>query len=235
MTHIDETGHATPPVLLSRFTDKNLAANIPEFRNCEIDETMKITQQFIDDESYLMSGYLNANADEFDLAIKNFRKAIDLNPNNMDARSALSLALDRSGYTEEAIEELKRALAIDPDNYLTLNNYAYYLSVDGIELDKAERMSGRVVERFPDNATYLDTHAWVLFKKGEYTLAKFYMDSAIKNSQDESDTLLEHYGDILYKVGKVDKALEYWIKAKEIGSESETLDRKIAEKKYIEE
>ncbi|WP_319230652.1 tetratricopeptide repeat protein [Draconibacterium orientale] len=141
----------------------------------------------------------------------------------------------KNGNKTEAFKIFDKAVQLDPDNYLTLNNYAYYLSVDGIELDKAERMSGKVVERFPDNATYLDTHAWVLFKKGEYTLAKFYMDSAIKNSEDESDTLLEHYGDILYKTGKVDKAVEYWKKAKESGSESETLDRKIAEKKYIEE
>jgi len=72
------------------------------------------------------------------------------------------------------------------------------LSLDGGDLDKAERMSGRVVEHFPNNATYLDTHAWVLFKKGEYILAKFYMESAIKNGGEDNATLLEHYGDILF-------------------------------------
>nr|WP_319998466.1 tetratricopeptide repeat protein [uncultured Draconibacterium sp.] len=144
-------------------------------------------------------------------------------------------AIYKKGNKTEAFKIFDKAVQVDPENYLTLNNYAYYLSVAGIELDKAERMSGKVVERFPDNATYLDTHAWVLFKKGEYTLAKFYMDSAMKNSEDESDTLLEHYGDILYKTGKVDEAVEYWKKAKASGSESETLDRKIVEKKYIEE
>ena len=144
-------------------------------------------------------------------------------------------AIYKNGNRPEAFKVFDKAVKIDPENYLTLNNYAYYLSVEGINLDKAERMSGKVVERFPDNATYLDTHAWVLFKKGEYTLAKFYMDSAIKNSDDESDTLLEHYGDILYKTGNVEEAVEYWKKAKESGSESKVLDRKIEEQKYIEE
>lgn len=144
-------------------------------------------------------------------------------------------AVYKNGNKTEAFKMFDKAIQVDPENYLTLNNYAYYLSIDGVNLDKAERMSGKVVERFPDNATYLDTHAWVLFKKGEYTLAKFYMDSAIKNSKEDNDTLLEHYGDILYKTGKVEEAVKYWKKAKESGSESQTLDRKIEERKYIEE
>lgn len=144
-------------------------------------------------------------------------------------------AVYKNGNKTEAFKIFDEAVQVDPENYLTLNNYAYYLSLEGIDLDKAERMSGKVVERFPDNATYLDTHAWVLFKKGEYTLAKFYMDSAMKYSEEENDTLLEHYGDILYKTGKVEEAVKYWKKAKESGSESETLDRKIEEQKYIEE
>ncbi|MCY1721895.1 tetratricopeptide repeat protein [Prolixibacteraceae bacterium Z1-6] len=139
------------------------------------------------------------------------------------------------GNKEEAFKIFDKAVEIDPENYLTLNNYAYYLSIDGSNLSKAERMSGRVVERFPDNATYLDTHAWVLFKKGEYTLAKFYMETALKNGGDDNAVLLEHFGDILFKTGKVNEALEYWEKAKSNGGDSEVLERKINEKKYIEE
>jgi len=139
------------------------------------------------------------------------------------------------GKKQDAYAIFDKAVELDPENYLTLNNYAYYLSLDGTNLDKAERMSGKVVERFPDNSTYLDTHAWVLFKKGEYTLAKFYMESAIKNGGEDNDTLLEHYGDILFKAGRVDEAVEEWKKAKDVGSGSGMLDRKIKEKKYIEE
>jgi tetratricopeptide (TPR) repeat protein len=135
----------------------------------------------------------------------------------------------------EAFKLFDEAVALDPENYIALNNYAYYLSVDGGDLDKAERMSGKVIERFPDNGTYLDTHAWVLFKKGEYTLAKFYMESAIKNGGEENATLLEHYGDILFMLEKLDEAKEFWERAKDYGGNSEVLLRKIKEQKYFEE
>ncbi len=140
--------------------------------------------------------------------------------------------LDRK---QEAFKLFDEAIELDRENYIAMNNYAYYLSLDGGDLDKAERMSGRVVERFPNNATYLDTHAWVLFKKGEYKLAKFYMESAIKNGGDDNATLLEHYGDILFMSEKLDEAKEYWEKAKENGGNSEVLLRKIREQKYFEE
>lgn len=144
-------------------------------------------------------------------------------------------AVYKLGKKQEAFKLFDRAVELDPENYITLNNYAYYLSLDGGDLDKAERMSGKVVERFPDNSTYLDTHAWVLFKKGEYTLAKFYMESAIKNGGDENATLLEHYGDILFMLEKLDEAKEFWEKAKDNGGNSEVLLRKIKEEKYFEE
>ena len=143
-------------------------------------------------------------------------------------------AVYKQNNEEEAFKLFDEAVEIDPENYLTLNNYAYYLSVAGKNLDKAERMSGKVIERFPDNATYLDTHAWVLFKKGDYNLAKFYMDSALKNDGEDSPTLLEHYGDILFMLEKKDEAQKYWEKAKNNGGDSEVLLRKIKEGKYIE-
>lgn len=144
-------------------------------------------------------------------------------------------AVYKQNKKEEAFKLFDKAVKVDPENYLTLNNYAYYLSVEGKDLDKAERMSGKVVERFPDNSTYLDTHAWVLFKKGEYTLAKFYMDSALKNGGADNPTLLEHYGDILFMLKKLEEAKTYWEKAKDNGGNSAVLLQKIKEEKYIEE
>ncbi|WP_167611237.1 tetratricopeptide repeat protein [Maribellus sediminis] len=142
-------------------------------------------------------------------------------------------AVYKQNKKDEAFKLFDKAVEIDPENYLTLNNYAYYLSLEGKDLDKAERMSGKVVERFPDNGTYLDTHAWVLFKKGDYKLAKFYMESAIKNGGEDNPTLLEHYGDILFMLQKLDEAKSYWEKAKSNGGNSEVLHRKIKEGKYI--
>lgn len=144
-------------------------------------------------------------------------------------------AIYKLGDHDEAFTFFDEAVNLDPDNYIALNNYAYYLSVANKNLDKAERMSGKVVERFPDNPTYLDTHAWVLFKKGEYSLAKFYMQSALNNGGQDNPTLLEHYGDILFMLQKLDEAKQFWEKAKNNGSTSEVLLRKIKEQKYIEE
>jgi tetratricopeptide (TPR) repeat protein len=135
----------------------------------------------------------------------------------------------------ESFKLFDEAIDLDPENYIALNNYSYYLSLAEQNLEKAERMSGKVVEKFPDNATYLDTYAWVLFKKKDYTLAKFYMETALSHSEDESSTLIEHYGDILFMLGNTEEAMKNWNKALSKGSESKSLKLKIAEKKYFRE
>lgn len=144
-------------------------------------------------------------------------------------------AIYKLGKIDEAFKLFDESVKLDPDNFIALNNYAYYLSIHGRDLDKAERMSGRVIEKFPENSTYLDTHAWVLFKKRQYSLAKFYMEAAIKNGGEENATLLEHYGDILFMLQKLDEAKQFWEKAKNYGGTSEVLERKIREQKYFEE
>lgn len=139
------------------------------------------------------------------------------------------------GMVSEAYELFDKALTLDPENFIAMNNYAYYLSIEGRDLEKAERMSGKVVERYPDNPTYLDTYAWVLFKKQNYSLAKFYMEIAINKGGSENPTLLEHYGDILFMLDRVDEAVANWQKAKELGGDSVMLEKKIQDRKYYEE
>ena len=136
---------------------------------------------------------------------------------------------------DTAYQYFEKVLALEPDNFMAMNNYAYYLSVNDEQLDKAERLSGMVVQANPDNDTYLDTHAWVLFRKGEFRLAKFYMENAMKNGGSESDVILEHYGDILFKLNDVEGALKAWNESLEKGNTSELLKRKIEQKTYLEE
>ncbi|MDR1407337.1 MAG: tetratricopeptide repeat protein [Tannerella sp.] len=135
---------------------------------------------------------------------------------------------------DEAFEAYEKALNYNDQNVVVLNNYSYYLTLSKRDLDKAERMSAKCIKAEPDNATYLDTYAWVFFVKGNYLLAKIYIEKAIEKDREKSAELLNHYGDILYMSGEKDKALEQWIKAKEAGKKSATLERKIAEKTYIE-
>lgn len=133
-----------------------------------------------------------------------------------------------------------KALTYDPNNLGVLNNYSYYLSLAKKNLDKAEKMSSITVKAEPSNPTYLDTYGWVLFEQGAYTISKIYIENAIRYSEEKKEDIsaevFEHYGDVLFKTGDTEKALEYWLKAKEKGgSKSKTLDKKIETKTYIAE
>ena len=137
---------------------------------------------------------------------------------------------------KEAYAAYDSALVYNPSNIGALNNYAYYLSVERRDLDKAEEMSYKTVKAEPNNATYLDTYAWILCEKGNYAEARIYIDNAMNSEGgDKSDVIVEHCGDIYYMTGDVDGALTYWKKALEMGSESKTLKQKIEKKKYIAE
>lgn len=136
---------------------------------------------------------------------------------------------------QETFHSYDQALVFNPSNVYVLNNYAYFLAECGERLDKAEQMSNTTVMAEPQNPTYLDTYAWVLFKKGNYRDALFQMERAILYSGNEvSGTLYEHYGDILFHLGEVDKAIEQWQKALEHDDASKELKDKISQKKYIE-
>lgn len=136
---------------------------------------------------------------------------------------------------DQTYKAYNEALKYNDNNIVVLNNYAYFLSLDKKDLKKAERMSAQCIKLEPDNATYLDTYAWIFFVQGNYTLAKIYIESALEKDKTKSAELVDHYGDILYMTGDKDKAVEQWKKARELGKESEVLDRKIIEGKYIEE
>ncbi|MDR1676586.1 MAG: tetratricopeptide repeat protein [Tannerella sp.] len=135
---------------------------------------------------------------------------------------------------DEAFAAYEEALKYNERNIPILNNYSYFLSLEKKDLDKAERMSAQCIKAEPNNATYLDTYAWVFFVKGNYMLAKVYIENALRNDTTNSPELLDHYGDILYVTGEREKGLEQWMKAKEAGKNTPTLERKIAEKTYLE-
>jgi tetratricopeptide (TPR) repeat protein len=135
---------------------------------------------------------------------------------------------------KEAFDVFDKVVELDPENFMAMNNYAYYLSLKGERLDIAEKMSAKVIQANPDNATYLDTYAWVFFKKKDYELAKFYMENALSKVTEESSVLVEHYGDILFFLNDKQNALLQWKKSLEMGNPSKVLKRKISEKKYIE-
>lgn len=129
--------------------------------------------------------------------------------------------------SDQAFEE---ALKFNPNNDMVLNNYSYYLSLRKENLDKAEKMSSLLVKNFPDNASYLDTHAWVLYAREKYKEAKKVIEKAIQNGQ-ATATHYEHYGDILFQLGDIDNAVKQWQKAKQRDAGNASLDKKINNRK----
>lgn len=145
--------------------------------------------------------------------------------------------------TDQAYEAYDNSLMLNPNSALTLNNYAYFLVKEGDTipeeiLNKADEMSKRAIVLSPDNPTYLDTRAWVLFRKGEYKEAKEIQLNAIElvgenASEEEHAEFWEHMGDILFMNHEPDEALEYWKKALKSDSDNELLRRKVKHKTFF--
>jgi tetratricopeptide (TPR) repeat protein len=128
----------------------------------------------------------------------------------------------------------EKALEVNPNDVYVLNNYSYYLSLRLDKLEKAEAMSKKSNELEPNNASYLDTYAWILYAAKKYNDAKSFMEKALAIDGNKNPVLLEHYGDILYRLEMKENAIEFWTKAKIAGKGSDFLEQKIAEKKLIE-
>lgn len=122
--------------------------------------------------------------------------------------SFLGDIMHAEGFADTAFVYYEKVLQINPNHVPTLNNYAYYLSLENKDLDRAEDMSARTVNLEPGNATYLDTYAWVLFKRNKVSLAKFYIERAMSNGASENLEVREHYADILAVYGDIEKAIE---------------------------
>jgi len=127
-----------------------------------------------------------------------------------------------------------QALELEPANVNALNNYAYFLSLRKIKLNEAEEMSKKCVQEEPNNASYLDTYGWILFVQKKYADALTYIQRA-HHADPENAEVNEHLGDVLYFNNEIDRAILHWNKAKQLGSNSKILDKKIKDKKWYEE
>lgn len=134
---------------------------------------------------------------------------------------------------KEADVAFDKSISLEPNNYLTLSNYAYYLALRNHDLSKAEALAAKAAFALPKNASIADTYAFVLFKLEKYELAKTWIERALQNNEAANPVYLEHYGDILFLKGEKELALLQWQKAKKEGNDSEKLTKKLNEKKYI--
>ena len=222
----------------------------------DLDEVIRICSPAVEYmpealEFYYYWGIAHYQKDQHDEALEVFKKGVRQVGENSDKNmvsdfySIMGDLYHTKKMNVEAYAAYDSALVYKPDNIGALNNYAYYLSVEKKDLDKAEEMSYKTVKAEPTNNTYLDTYAWILFEKGKYAEARIYIDQALQNGGDKSSVVVEHCGDIYWMTGEQEKALEYWMKAEKLAAEpveneSEKRDekelallkKKIANKKY---
>ena len=134
----------------------------------------------------------------------------------------------------ESFNYFEKAIDLNPNNYILLNNYSYYLSLTKTKLHRAEELILKVLSKFPNIATYNDTYGWVLFLQKKYALAERAIFKAVMYSNEESGEILEHYGDVFYHLDNKDGALLFWNKSKKTGDYSMKLIQIISENKFIE-
>ncbi|MFN8116100.1 MAG: tetratricopeptide repeat protein [Bacteroidia bacterium] len=185
---------------------------------------------------YFFNGFANIQLRNYNKAIESLEEGIEFvynnNPLLKDFYSNLGDAYNAIKDYAKSDKAFDDALKVNPDDADVLNNYAYFLSLRKEKLEKAEKFSRRSNELAPNNRLYIDTYGWILYQQGKYTEAEEWLNRAVKMGR--KGTILEHYGDVLYKLDKKEEALKYWQEAKTVGGASNLLDKKIADKKLYE-
>ena len=186
-----------------------------------------------------MLGIGQMQSDATRMAIDSWEEALDLSFGNRFIREQIYTNLGQAyhelGDHERSDQAFEKALKLDPDNALSLNNYAYFLAERGENLTKALEMTIRCNKIDPGNPTYLDTWAWVLYKDTQYQEALLKQEQALELSEEPSAELFDHFGDILFQLGKTEQALKSWKRALELGTEKAEKIRKKIEENEMEE
>ena len=188
---------------------------------------------------YYYQGMAYYQKDNHEKALEAFQNGIGVineesNPAIVsDFYAVMGDLLHQKGMTREAYEAYDSCLQWKDDNVMCLNNYAYFLSENGEQLEKAESMSYKTVKAEPKNATYLDTYAWILFMQKRYAEAKIYIEQALQNDSDGNAVITEHAGDIYVQNNDPERAVELWQQALKKDPKNKILIRKIKQKKYL--
>ncbi len=211
----------------------------------EVISQSKVAHEYNPEEMvfYYFGGMAHYQKNQEDDALHEFRLGLA----QTNAQSPADLVSDlyavtgdifyKKGNQEAAFISYDSCLQWKEDNVMALNNYAYYLSELGKDLHKAEAMSYKTIKVEPNNGTFLDTYAWILFMEERYAEAKNYIDQALKNrdSTENNSTVLEHAGDIYAMNGMIDKAVDFWKQSYDDNHQTDILDWKIKHKQYITE
>lgn len=183
---------------------------------------------------FYFNGFGHLSQKQYREAVSSLERAKKLSASNAgllhDINSMLGDAYNGTREFEKSDQAYEAALAHTPNDPFVLNNYSYYLALRREHLEKAERMAAQVIKDHPDNATYLDTYAWVLYARDKFKEARKVMEHAL-TLPGLSAEHYDHYGDILFRMGDVDNAVKQWEKARSMTHDHEVLDRKIANRR----
>ena len=187
---------------------------------------------------YLVLGSIYDQSGEREKAPKEYARALELiDSTDIKTISRIYGAMGDNFYarelTDSAFTLYKKALLYDPENYMALNNCAYYLACEGRDLDEALSMIETATAAEPENVTSLDTYAWVLFKRKDYAKAREIIDRTLELSDENSAEILEHAGDIYFMDGDPDGALEFWKEALKLTPDNQLLEKKVKHKTYF--
>lgn len=181
-------------------------------------------------ELMLRKGFSQHYMKLYDEALRTYKEAYKAGKTDIEKSSVAGIIGDlyhEQGDSGSCYKYYRKALKLNPDNVAVLNNYAYYLSEEGRELENALKMSRRANELSPSNSTFLDTEAWILYLMGDYAKAKERMQLAISLDSSNSPVLLFHYGDILYALDDYFMAKNYWKRAFEGGIDEDQYNERM--------
>jgi tetratricopeptide (TPR) repeat protein len=225
--------HALQAIITTKFELQKDFSDIEEYTIIAVDEFPEKAEFWFFDGTAKLA---QKKGEEAELALE---KSLEINKGRNTqlehlVKASLGDTYHMIGKKEEAFEIYEEILKVKPDDEHVMNNYAYFLSLSKLELEKAKSMSEKLVKRYPKNSTYLDTHAWVLFQMQDYENAKKYMELALEHEETPSGIMLEHYGDILYHLGKSSEAISFWKQAEGGEETTEFLNKKIKDQKYYD-
>ena len=183
-----------------------------------VQESAKAYEAFPKEAAFLEMasiGYYNLNEYDkvLDICDRILEKAPADSAKTLRAWSTKGDIYHHQGNSKKSYKSYEKALKINPDYAYVLNNYAYYLSMEGKNLKKACAMSRKTIEAEPDNATYLDTYGWILFLLGRPDEAKPHFKHAMLYGGKDSAVILDHYAEVLFALGEYDRAMVYWNQA----------------------
>ena len=182
------------------------------------EEGRKAYERFPQETAFLeMASMGHYNLEEYDKVLEICDEVLETAPSDssktLRAWSTKGDIYHQLGSPKKSYKAYEKALKINPDYVYVLNNYAYYLSLEGRNLKKAHAMSRKTIEAEPDNATYLDTFGWILFLMGRPEDAKPHFKHAMLYGGKDSAVILDHYAEVLFALGEYDRAMVYWNQA----------------------